>query len=190
MGEEKRPLWRWLLTGLAVGLGLGLIIFFGIPSTDRDTEAPAAVGRQMQQPLVGEPAPAFSTTDSQGAPIALQDFSGQVVLLNFWATWCGPCEVEMPLLQQRYEALRDQGFVVLAINYDESREKVVAFGDRLGLDFPLLLDRGGEIQRSYQVRGYPSSYLVDEEGIIRDVHIGLMTDDQLEEMLAMVGLED
>ncbi len=111
-------------------------------------------------------------------------------MLNFWATWCGPCEIEMPLLQARYERYRQDGFSVLAVNFDEPQELVTAYGQDHGLSFPLLLDPGGEIQQLYRIRGYPSTYLLDRDGVIRDIHIGLLTENRMDEMLASVGLEE
>ncbi len=110
------------------------------------------------------------------------------MLINFWATWCGPCRIEMPALQARYDALRDEGFTVLAVDFDEPEDDVRAFRDELDLSFPMLLDPGARVQELYRVRGYPSSFFVDREGVIRVVHIGLMTEGQIDDYLAQVGI--
>jgi peroxiredoxin len=190
IGAVPSGRWRWLLAGLLIGLAAGLVVLFGFPSLDDGSgSSDSSTDQTATRPLVGRPAPPFSSRDSDGNPIALSDYQGRVVLLNFWATWCGPCEVEMPLLQDRYQRWQREGFVVLAVNFDEPREQVEAYGQELNLEFPLVLDPGGHIQQLYEVRGYPSSYLVDREGLIREVHIGLMSESQLDEMLALVGLE-
>jgi peroxiredoxin len=136
-------------------------------------------------PTVGSPAPPFELETPGGETLSLEDFRGQVVLLNFWATWCGPCRLEMPAIQARYER---GGFEVLAVDFDEPAEQVAAFMEELGLTFPALLDPGGEIQRLYQVRGYPSSFFVDENGIIRVQHIGIMSEAQLDGYLTEMGV--
>jgi cytochrome c biogenesis protein CcmG/thiol:disulfide interchange protein DsbE len=94
----------------------------------------------------------------------------------------------MPAIQDRYESSKSEGLVVLAVNFDESSEAVTAYGAELGLMFPLLLDPGGEIQKRYRNRSYPTSFFVDAEGIIRAHHIGVMTEGQLDENLTKIGI--
>lgn len=136
-------------------------------------------------PTQGARAPQFELNTLDGGRLALDDFRGEVVLLNFWATWCGPCRLEMPAMQQRYE---ETGLNILAINFDEPPDLVQAFVDELQLTFPILMDPGGLIQQLYQVRGYPTSYFVDEEGVIRIIHIGFMNEEQLDGYLAEMGV--
>jgi cytochrome c biogenesis protein CcdA/peroxiredoxin len=121
---------------------------------------------------LGKQAPDFATTAPDGAALRLSDFRGQVVLLNFWATWCGPCRNEMPEFQAVYEQLQTEGFTVLAVNMLEKPEAVQAFMDELGLSFPIALDPAAEINDQYQIRQYPTSFLIDQNGIIRQVHAG------------------
>ncbi len=137
-------------------------------------------------PEVGAVAPDFTLANLNGASVGLSELRGQVVLINFWATWCVPCRVEMPAIQARYN---DGDFAVLAVNFDESAEKVRAFADELGLDFPILLDPGGKIQELYRVRGYPSSYFVDTNGVIQFIHIGEMSNADLDNYLSQLGLQ-
>lgn len=188
---SRQDTWRWIVAGLLAGLAIGIVIFFGTPglgntqaSSPAQTSAPAEA-----KPFVGQPAPGFTTEDTDGKTISLSDYAGDVVLLNFWATWCGPCEIEMPHLQERFERFQPDGFWVLGVNFDEPRNLVASYGQENELTFPLVLDPGGEIQQLYRIRGYPSSYLVDRDGTIVDVHVGLMTEDRMDEMLAAVGLE-
>ncbi len=94
----------------------------------------------------------------------------------------------MPALEDRYARYKEVGLQVLAVNFDEPLDAVTAFGESFGLSFPLLLDPGGHIQQLYRVRGYPSSYFVDREGVIRIVHIGLMTEGQLDGYLSELGI--
>lgn len=192
IGEAgRRREWAFVLAGLLVGLALGVLYFFGVPRA----EAPAAVQdgeqapAQAPAPVVGAPAPDFSLETPDGETYRLSDFRGQVVLLNFWATWCAPCRIEMPAIQARYEGLRDQGFAVLAVDFDEPADLVRAFGEELGLTFPLLLDPGARIQQTYRIRGYPTTFFVDREGVIQIQHIGVMTEGQLDGYLEEMGLQ-
>lgn len=137
-------------------------------------------------PEVGAPAPDFTLQTPQGESVSLSDLRGQVVLINFWATWCAPCRVEMPAIQARYNR---GGFTVLAIDFDESADLVQAFVDELGLTFTVLLDPGGDVQNLYRVRGYPTSFFVDADGIIRVFHIGDMSESELDAYLVQLGVQ-
>ena len=131
---------------------------------------------------VGRPAPDFTLEDLQGQPRSLSDFQGKVVLINFWTTWCPPCRMEMPALQQAYEDLRDQGFVVLGVNWTavDDPEEVGPYVQELGLTFPILLDIDSEVsERRYRVIGLPTSVFVGRDGTVREVYIGPIPLDQL-----------
>ncbi len=179
-----------ILLGVVVGVGLGLwylsrqdaaAISSGV-ITDPDSLAVA--------PRAGSRAPDFSLTSLDGEMVRLSDLRGRPVLLNFWATWCGPCRVEMPHIQERYER-HSPDLLVLAIDMDESAEIVAPFVSELGLSFPILLDPGGKVNGElYNVRGYPSSYFIDSEGVIRVVQIGLMTPGQIGAYLEEVGITE
>jgi peroxiredoxin len=140
------------------------------------------------EPVLNAQAPDFTLETVEGEKVQLSDFNGRPVLINFWATWCGPCRIEMPAIQDRFATYQEPGLVVLAVNYDESRGAVSIFRDEMGLTFPLLLDPGGEVQQLYRNRSYPTSFFVDEQGIIRSHHIGVMTEGQLDENLATIGV--
>jgi peroxiredoxin len=175
--------------GLLLGLALGAVIFFGLPSSA--TEPPglaSGAGAQVlgEAPVTGGAAPDFTLTDIAGAPVSLADAAGSPVLINFWATWCGPCRIEMPAIQARYEMHKDAGLRVFAVDFDEGQAEVEDFAKAFGLTFDVLLDPGGEVNNMYRVLGYPSSYFVDAEGIIRVVHVGMMTESQLDDNLAQI----
>jgi thiol-disulfide isomerase/thioredoxin len=116
--------------------------------------------------------PALALKDLAGRPHALPDYGGQVVLINFWATWCEPCRDEMPSLQRLKERLASLPVTVLAVNYGESSPKVVEFVRRFGFDLPVLLDPGQQAARAWRVRLLPTSYLVDAEGRVRYSVVG------------------
>ena len=136
-------------------------------------------------PIEGARAPDFTLQNLDGQSASLSDLRGEVVLVNFWATWCGPCVEEMPTIEARYQ---QGGFEVLAVDFDEPADLVSAFMEELGVDLPVLLDPDGVIQRLYQVRGYPTSFFIDEQGIIRILQIGPMDAAQLDTHLAEMGV--
>jgi len=178
-----------LITGIAVGVGIGLLmigLLRGNDSTSTDKER-IQTGTDATLALDG-PAPTFELESLSGDQIRFEDYGEQVVLLNFWATWCGPCRLEMPAFQDRFKQYNDE-LQVVAVNFDEPKHEVQNFVDELGLTFDILLDPGGEIQRLYQVRGYPTSYFIDADGVVRIIHIGLMTEGQLDDYLSELGIE-
>jgi len=180
-----------MAAGIVLGIALGAVIFFGLPSGAVEPLAevelqPAAVNQPGL--LEGSPAPEFQLMRADGGFIRLEDYRGKVVLLNFWATWCLPCRSEMPLIQATYDQLGGQGFVALGVNFDEPAQDVIAFGEELGIGFPLLLDPGGEIQRLYRVVGYPTSVILDRQGRITAYHIGILAKSQLDQYLEQAGL--
>jgi thiol-disulfide isomerase/thioredoxin len=203
MGHDSgrfRPA-RYLGAGLLLGLAVGAAAFFGFPSADEPSgeAGPAATnpassavsglpaGQSAAAPVVGAPAPDFELAGLDGALVRLSDLRGQVVALNFWATWCMPCRDEMPLLDAALEKYGAEGLAILAIDADESAGLVTEFRDELGVSLPLLLDPGGEVQQLYRVRGYPTTYFVDRDGIIEVQHIGILSEGQLERYLGSLG---
>jgi peroxiredoxin len=177
--------------GLLLGLGLGAMLLFGV-WRDR---APARISSLSLEaepraaPEIGERAPAFELAALSGANLSLAGLRGSPVILNFWATWCAPCRLEMPLFQQCIEtsggALR-----VVAVNAGENPDVVQAFVDELGLTLDVLLDPSAEVQRLYQVRGYPTTYLIDAEGTIRIHHLGVLTEAQLDAYLEQLNQDE
>ena len=106
-----------------------------------------------------------------GNEMRLADHRSQVVLVDFWATWCGPCKAELPHIQRIYEQHRDKGLVVLAISTDQQRDAVRLFVDENAYTFPVLF-ADGKVQPDYKVREIPAVYLIDREGTIRFHHVG------------------
>lgn len=107
----------------------------------------------------------FQLVDLTGDTKSLNDYRGQYVLLNFWATWCPPCRAEMPAMEQLYQHYRDRGLVVVAISSDAEGDSIVRpFIDKLGTTFPVLLDTDGRVSASYGARSLPISFLLDLDG--------------------------
>lgn len=177
--------WAALGGSALVGLILGLLLFRAPASSAPGT--PGDFQATVPAPVVGAPAPDFSLKTVDGESIRLSELRGKVVAVNFWATWCAPCRLEMPDLQARAEQFPDR-LVVLGVNFAETAEEVAAFREEVGVDFPLLLDPEADVQRLYRVLGYPTTFFVDEQGTIRFQHIGLMSGGQLDEYLQKMGL--
>ena len=125
-----------------------------------------------QSAQVGNPAPDFQLQDLDGQPVALSNLKGKAVLLNFWATWCPPCRREMPYLQEICDEWPEEWLVVLTINIGESASKVREFIQNYGLSFPVLLDTKEDVAQKYNIRGIPTTFFIDKDGIIREQIIG------------------
>jgi peroxiredoxin len=123
---------------------------------------------------VGSPAPDFQLQSLDGKMVTLSSLRGRPVMLNFWATWCAPCRVEMPFIQGVFEDddWAEQGLVILAVNLGEPPSKVKSFMEDNGLSFTVLLDADQSVARDYNIRGIPTTYFIDKNGIIRDMKIG------------------
>ena len=137
---------------------------------------------------VGKPAPEFALSDPDGRAHSLSDFRGQVVWLNFWATWCGPCRRELPDIQRLADEFSAGGLVVLAVNMGESANKARAFWDELDLELAILLDANGDVTEQYRARGLPTNFFIDEDGVLRGLHLGFLTEGQMRDRLAELGL--
>jgi peroxiredoxin len=121
---------------------------------------------------VGKKAAEFALPDVNGEEVALQSFRGKVVLLNFWATWCGPCREELPELDRVQEKFRKRGFAVVAVTVDNELENIRSFLKKYSLKLQALWDRRKKVADAYAVEKMPSSYLIDRNGVIRFVHHG------------------
>ncbi len=134
---------------------------------------------------VGDNAPDFILSDLSGRSVRLSDYRDQPVIINFWATWCPPCRVEMPDLQRAFQKYASEGLVILALDQNEPAETVGPFFyDEMGLSFTPLLDINGAVAGMYGVFNFPTSVFVDGSGQVTAVHRGLMTFDQIESYLS------
>jgi cytochrome c biogenesis protein CcmG, thiol:disulfide interchange protein DsbE len=135
---------------------------------------------------VGTQALNFTLIDLDGNSVSLKDFEGRPVIVNFWASWCAPCRIEMPELQTAYEAYQDEGLVILALNEDEPVEVARAyFEDEMGLTFTALLDDNSAIATAFGNFGtLPTTFFIDAKGTITVIHRGPMTFDQIEGYLS------
>jgi cytochrome c biogenesis protein CcmG/thiol:disulfide interchange protein DsbE len=187
--ERRKPgaLLILLAIGMASGVVMALLTIIGPTVVD-----PTIVGPQRQAgptPVpdyvaVGKPAPDFTGETVDGATLTLSDLQGSPVALNFWATWCVPCTVEMPALESAAARYADQHLIVLAVNAGESPAAVEAFMDEYDLTFPALLDRDGDILDLYGVRYFPTTIWVDADGVVQAEHLGPLTDDLIDRYVA------
>ena len=122
--------------------------------------------------LEGQEAPDFALKSSTGENLRLSEYRGDVVMINFWATWCGPCRQEMPLLDELYGRYQRVGFNLLGVNIDDDSRRAMQMIDELGVSFPVLFDSRKEVSKLYDVEAMPVTVLVDREGTIRYIHHG------------------
>jgi cytochrome c biogenesis protein CcmG, thiol:disulfide interchange protein DsbE len=136
----------------------------------------------------GDEAPNFLLEDFDGMPVSLSEFRGRPVILNFWATWCAPCRIEMPELQAVYEKYREDGLVILALDQDEPLALArTFFYDEMGLTFTPLMDHRSLVAAQYGAFfTLPSTYFVDGDGRVAAVHRGTLTRNQIENYLAQI----
>ncbi len=149
--------------GIAATLLVAAIVFAALWAT----------GPPPEPMRPGQRAPDFVLPRlSDDTNTALSGLRGRVVLLNFWATWCKPCEDEMPAMERLYTELAGPGFEMLAVSVDAGRAEVEAFQQRLGVTFPILLDPGKRVSEAYQTYRFPESFLIDGDGRILARYIG------------------
>jgi peroxiredoxin len=117
-------------------------------------------------------APDFTLRSMEGKNLRLGEQRGKVVMVNFWATWCSPCLIEMPHLNRLYEKYRNAGFVLFGVNVDEDARKAVALAQKMGLKFPVLADTDKRVSKQYDLTAMPSTVLIDRDGRLRHVHRG------------------
>jgi peroxiredoxin len=159
MSSAKRLLWT-----------MSLIIFaaFSAWITYRAKALEQEAARDgYQSPLLKKPAPDFSLQTLDGRPVTVSEFKGKrLVIVSFWASWCGPCRMEMPVLRGFYEKNQGKAFEVLAISIDQDPRAAEKFAKEKKLPFPVLLDEGQKVAETYQVKGIPSLFIIDKDGTI------------------------
>lgn len=151
--------------GLVTLSGLGCDSGFSEPSAKPSGQP---VSQQWGRPEIGAQAHVFTLLDLKGRPVSLSELKGKVVVLNFWATWCAPCRVEMPGMEMAYQKYKARGFEILAISTDSQGMVVTKpFVEANDLTFPILHDSDYQVGAAYGVRTLPMSYVLDRDGVIR-----------------------
>jgi thiol-disulfide isomerase/thioredoxin len=142
---------------------------------------------QKAPELAGENAGApVQLTDLEGRPVSLASLKGRPVWINFWATWCPPCQRETPILRDAYEAHKAEGLVLVAVDVQETPDAAREYATRYGLTYTIALDVTGAVFRTYRIFGLPSQYFIDRDGVIRGRYFGPLTRDQVEEQLKVI----
>lgn len=127
---------------------------------------------------VQDTAPDFTLKSLEGANLRLDEYRGQVVLINFWASWCGPCRQEMPLLDRLHQRYVDTGFAVLGINVEGEEAPARALIDKIPVTFPVLIDEGQLVSELYKLEAMPSTVVLDRDGVVRYIHRGYKPGDE------------
>ncbi len=147
---------------LAWAIVLGLLAIFGV-SLLRSQQGPVGVGSK---------APEFTLTTFEGEQISLADLQGNAVVINFWASWCTPCEQEAAELEQAYQLMKDRGVVFVGVNYVDTEPEALAYLDRFGITYPNGPDLGTRISQAYRIRGVPETFIVDPLGRVTSFQKG------------------
>jgi len=147
----------------------------------------AGAGAGAGDPMLGKPAPDFKLRLMDGKEIALSQHEGKdIVILDFWATWCGPCRIGLPIVSRVANAFDEKNVVFYAVNAREPEDRVAQFMEQTGLDFPVLMDKTGQAQRLYSATSIPRTVVVDKEGIVQVVHRGVSQNLE-EELTEQIG---
>lgn len=166
---------------LVIGAGLVLVAVAALLALPKAQEQVAAQDLSAIPAAVNFPAPEVQLTNLDGQPVALSDFHGQVVLYNAWATWCPPCKEEMPTLQAYYEAYKENGFVIVAIEDGQPVDEVRAFVDEHKLTFPIWPDPEWKATTAFRTDNLPTSFVIDRDGTVRLTWTGAISRAMLEQ---------
>ncbi|NMD70272.1 thiol-disulfide oxidoreductase ResA [Bacillus sp. DNRA2] len=135
---------------------------------------------------IGKEAPDFALVDLKGEKHQLSDLKGQGVFLNFWGTWCKPCEKEMPYINNQYLQFKDEGVQVLSVNIGESNLAVEKFAERFNLAFPIVIDKDSQVMNAYNVDRLPVTFLIDKNGKVVQTYIGELTEEKVKDFMEQI----
>lgn len=166
---QTRPFWVGLIL-LTLALGVAWVAYSR--TLVGQTSATGAANLEPA-PIKGHPAPDFALPTLDGKTIRLSDYKGKPVLVNFWATWCGPCRAEFPDFQKAWTDNADQ-LVIIGINNTTTDDKsqIPGFLDEFGITFPIVLDESGDTAKAYNILGLPTSIFIDRDGVVKEVFTG------------------
>ena len=146
-----------------------LLCFLTLVATTHGLATPAASVDALR---TGAPAPGFALNSSSGKALNLADLKGQIVLVNFWASWCGPCRKEMPILEQLNKQYRTKGVTLVGVNVEPDSAAAVNWLKATPVSFPILFDTDSRVSKLYQVEGMPNTVILDRKGNVRYIHRG------------------
>ena len=172
--ERPAPQSAWAVL-LVVIAGVG---FWSVYATQSKAAAPARAEKGRR------PAPDFALSDADGRTVRLADFKGKVVLLDFWATWCGPCKIEIPWFMEFQRKYKDQGFSVLGVSMDEGGWPTVRpFVEEMKMNYPVLLGNDETATAFGGIEVLPTTFIIDKQGRVVTTHMGLVSKDEMEETI-------
>jgi cytochrome c biogenesis protein CcmG, thiol:disulfide interchange protein DsbE len=154
--------------------------------------SPRTANQEQVFPYVGFLVPEITLNTPDGQEVQLSDLRGKPVIINFWASWCPPCRVEMPALQKTYENYQKDGLIILEINssYQDDLSIALPFIQKMGLTFPILLDYNGLASKIFRVNALPTSVFIDKNGIIRRIVVGAMPEALLRSEIPALFLQE
>ncbi|GIN59432.1 thiol-disulfide oxidoreductase ResA [Lederbergia ruris] len=149
----------------------------------------ASLTKDKAKIAIGDKAPDFVLTDMEGNKHQLSEYKGKGVFINFWATWCKPCKVEMPHINTQYNEYKDQGVAVLGINMGDSTLLIDNFLDKQDLDFPILEDKSKDVIELYNIYKLPATIIIDSDGVIVDIVEGQLPEGRIKAMMERIKPE-
>jgi cytochrome c biogenesis protein CcmG, thiol:disulfide interchange protein DsbE len=176
LGKKAKP-----IIGLFI---VAIILTLGLTACSDDTDVDKLV--DQMSPKAGYKAPNFELLDVKADTAKLKEYQGSPIVLNFWATWCGPCKEEMPLLEQTYIKHKDSGLVMLGMNNKEQSGTVSTYVSRGGYSWRMLLDYDGKIADIYRINAYPTTFFIDRNGYTRSIYVGGLTAEQLDKRIEKI----
>ena len=172
--KKKRSITRGIILVVLI-VAIGYAIYESI--TKKEVEVIA----------IGSEAPNFELVDMNGEKHRLSDYEGQGVVLNFWGTWCGPCEREFPAMENEYKNYKDNGVEIIAINYGQTQFEVSTYVKNMGMTFPVVIDKTKSVFGTYNIGLFPTSIFVDKDGIIQQISKGEMSEKQIKAYMASIA---
>lgn len=171
-------------------LAIALLVSAGCVATPTSS-TPATTPAFIEPPAIStDQAPDFTLSTPDGQIVHLSDYLGQIILINFWASWCASCDAEMYALETYYQDHKDDGFTIIAVNYRESTDVAAAYAREEELTFPIVLDSKGEVADLYSVTGIPTSFFVDRDGSLLGYWPGAVLNYTLEQSLTPLLLKE
>jgi thiol-disulfide isomerase/thioredoxin len=176
------------LIGICVACGMFTLVTVPFDNFYNNSDSAEEYEGSGSAPEIGETAPDFQLDSLSGGSVTLSEHRGRPALVNFWATWCGPCVEEMPVIESRFREHYPE-LVVLAIESDSSRNDLLDFVQEEEITFTVLIGTGN-IERDYEIYAYPTSFFIDANGVVQSVVVGSMTENSLDTELAKIGVGD
>ena len=175
-----------ITSGVCLISAITIVWTAGLP--DRATVNASVLSGADNQPVapeLGALAPPFKLSTTSGAAISLSDLHGTPIVLNFWATWCGPCLAETPMIQAAYDAHHAAGLLVIAVDSSEPLQDVLAWKSRFALTYDIVIDNGS-LADLYQLRGLPTTFFIGRDGVIQQIVYGSLTDQSLDSAISVL----